>query len=106
MAEKEVVHRIYVGEPTDKILIQLEGNIEKMRAQLKATDTCCSCACGSCSCNCSCNACGSCYCSCSCCGLADIYVEDIFKRIELTNARINEIGMILSSIRGGLKLEE
>jgi len=105
MADKEVPHRIYIGEPTNKVLLQLEGNIAKVQPVVAATETCCSCACGSCSCNCSCNACGSCYCSCSCCGLADIYVEDIFRRIELTNSRIGEMAQILEGIRAGLKVE-
>jgi hypothetical protein len=106
MADQELPHRIYIGEPTNKVLLQLEGNILKVKPVLAATETCCSCACGSCSCNCSCNACGSCYCSCSCCGLADKYIEDIFTRIELTNAKMGEMGQILESIRSGLRLEK
>lgn len=100
------VHRIYVGEPTKKILLEIEGNIAQVKPVAAATETCCSCACGSCSCSCSCNACGSCYCACSCCGLADIYIEDVFKRIEQTHARMGEMSQILNNIRIGLKPQQ
>lgn len=96
------VHRVYLGEPSEKILIEVAGNIGRMPnvggpGVVATYCDCSTCACDSCACNCSCDACGACYCDCSC--HEDLTMRELIQNVETLSVKMGEMNEIINGLK-------
>lgn len=103
MTSTDNIRRVYIGEPSEKILIEVAGNVGKTDRINPVANycDCTTCACGSCSCKCSCGACGACYCDCSC---SEMSFRGLYEKIDALAVRLGNVTEIVTAIKGGMKL--